>query len=234
MIPRVSTLLRLQRVPVPHTNEAVYAVTEDGRRWVAKREGDMGAQALVAEALTWLLANRVGAPVPDAAFCEEERTWLSGFIPDLKHWSPALAEQVSNASEAGATLALDVWVLNEARHAGNLVAQGLDAGGVRLWAIDADEALVGHVRDYEARLTELPRVHNHARGLPIASLTLGALETADRIASVTKAELDIAVEEACLIGGEPLAAALADAVARRASMAPALVRDYLSRLQGPQ
>lgn len=232
MIPRVPTLLRLHRVPVPHTNEAVYALTEDGRRWVAKREADMGAQALVAEALTWLLAKRVGAPVPDGAFCEEERTWLSAFLPDLKHWSPALAGQISNASEVGAILALDVWVLNEARHAGNLVAQGLDEGGVRLWAIDADEALVGHVRDYESRLTELPRTHNHARGLPIARLTAGALDAADRIASVPRAELDIAVEEASLIGGEPLSAALADAVARRAGMVPALVRDYLPRLQG--
>ncbi len=33
---------RLHRVPVPHTNDAVYGLTADGRRWVAKREADMG------------------------------------------------------------------------------------------------------------------------------------------------------------------------------------------------
>lgn len=51
MIPRVPAIVRLGRVPVPHTNEATYALDAEGRRWVAKREADMGCEALLAEAL---------------------------------------------------------------------------------------------------------------------------------------------------------------------------------------
>lgn len=56
---------------MPHTNEATYALDAKGRRWIAKREADMGAEALLAEALTWRLARVLGVNTPDAAFCDD-------------------------------------------------------------------------------------------------------------------------------------------------------------------
>ncbi len=97
--------------------------------------------------------------MPDAAFCNDpaERAWLSACVEDVAHWSPAFAGRIANVDEAGAMLALDVWVLNEARHSRNILAEGPRGGDVRLWAIDADEATVGHIDDYRARLEECPR-----------------------------------------------------------------------------
>jgi hypothetical protein len=80
VIQRIPAIVRLHRVPVPHTNEATYVLDGAGQRWVAKREADMGCEALLAEALTWLLARQVGVPVPDAAFCDD-RTSAHGSLP---------------------------------------------------------------------------------------------------------------------------------------------------------
>ena len=106
---RVRSIVRFGRVPVPHTNEATYAIDAEGRRWIAKREEDMGTEALLAEALTWRLARAIGAPTPDAAFCDDpaERAWLSRLLPIAKHWSRASADVVENIEEAGAIHALD-------------------------------------------------------------------------------------------------------------------------------
>ena len=103
MIERVSGILRLSRVPVPHTNDATYTVDARGR-WVARREADMGCEALAAEAITWLLARAVGAPAPDAAFCDDpsERAWLSAWVTDAKHWSPGTAGVIRNPAAAAA------------------------------------------------------------------------------------------------------------------------------------
>lgn len=99
MIARVHAITRFARVPVPHTNDATYALDVLGNEWIAKREADMGCEALLAEAATWLLARQLGVRVPDAAFCDEptERAWLSRRIPDAVHWS-ALACRALRAS----------------------------------------------------------------------------------------------------------------------------------------
>ena len=51
----------------------------------------MGCEALLAEAVTWLLAREIGVCTPDAAFCDDagERAWLSRRVPDANHWSAA-------------------------------------------------------------------------------------------------------------------------------------------------
>ena len=49
-------------------------------------------------------------------------------------------------------IVLDAIVYNEARHGRNLLATGEDTTtGMTIWAIDADEALIGHVGEF-ARL----------------------------------------------------------------------------------
>lgn len=201
MIRRVSSLSRLDRVPVPHTNDACYALTAGGERWVAKREEDMGVEGLLSEALTWLLGRAIGAPVPDAAFCDDpaERTWLSAYVPRSRHWSEALAERLANPTEAGAMLALDALVFNEARHARNVLAQPDEDGRVRIWAIDGDEALIGCIDDYIESLDALPSVHNHARGLPLAQICAGARAAASRVTGLSADVLGALVEAGCAL-----------------------------------
>ena len=76
MIPTYPAISRLRRVPVPHTNDAVYALTADRRRWIAKRGADMGFEALLAEAIAWLLGRRIGVRMPGAdAWARSPRGW---------------------------------------------------------------------------------------------------------------------------------------------------------------
>ena len=148
MIPRVHGITRFARVPVPHTNDATYTLDTQGNEWIAKREADMGCEALLAEAVTWLLARQLGVRVPDAAFCDAptERAWLSRRIPDAVHWSALRSNAIANPRETAAIIVLDAIVYNEARHGRNLLATGEDTTtGMTIWAIDADEALIGHV-----------------------------------------------------------------------------------------
>ena len=222
-IDRIETITRLGGVPVPHTNAAVYAVSGDGRRWVAKREEDMGYEALLAEALTWQLGHALGACQPDAAFCENERTWLSALVPNVAHWDPRFAERVSNPEQVGAMLVLDLWVHNEARHARNILSEAQTDGTVRVWTIDADEALVGHIGDFAMRTGVPPSVHNHARGLPIAACVGGVSAAMDAAAGVLDSDLATAVEAACSIARERQRGELTSLVQRRRDALPGLV-----------
>lgn len=109
MIPRVHGITRFARVPVPHTNDATYTLDTQGNEWIAKREADMGCEALLAEAVTWLLARQLGVRVPDAAFCDAptERAWLSRRIPDAVHWSALRSNAIANPRETAAIIVLD-------------------------------------------------------------------------------------------------------------------------------
>ncbi len=192
----------------------------------------MGFEALLAEAVTWLLGQLIGVRMPEAAFCDDpgERAWLSACIEDVSHWSPGPGG-IANVAEVGAMLVLDAWMLNEARHSRNMLVEGPRGGDVRLWAIDADEALVGHIDDYIARLADVPSVHNHARGLPIGALASTAQAAARRTADLPDADVQRRVEAACTLAREPRASDLADAVVQRAGALPEIVEHYLRDLQ---
>ncbi|MCA1942828.1 MAG: hypothetical protein LDL15_04410, partial [Yonghaparkia sp.] len=229
MIPRISAILRLGRVPVPHTNEAVYALDATGRRWVAKREADMGCEALLAEAITWLLARRLGVPVPEAAFCDAdgERAWLSAWVPHAKHWSAASAGQLRNADAAAAILTLDAVVCNEARHGGNLLLVADPAGGSTAFAIDADEALIGHPAELEQRGLVPPDPRILAHGFPPPGLRDPALHHADRCAALDPVALAADAAEACAVAREPHVERLTRVLLARCAAARALTTRYL-------
>lgn len=228
-IPRIPAVVRLHRVPVPHTNEATYVLDGVGRRWVAKREADMGCEALLAEALTWLLARRVGVTVPDAAFCDDpkERAWLSAWLPHAKHWSAGLPGPVRNVAEAAAILALDAVVCNEARHGGNILVVP-DAGGASVVAIDADEARIGHPADLAAAGLVPPQPYILARGFPPAPWRSEALAAAERFAALPDEELMEMVTEACDVAREPAVSAVAAVLLDRCRAAISLTEQYLA------
>lgn len=234
MIPRVPAITRFARVPVPHTNDATYALDAHGNEWIAKREADMGCEALLAEAMTWLLARQIGVRVPDAAFCDEpgERAWLSRRVPDANHWSAAIAGRIANPAEAGAIIALDAIVFNEARHGRNLLATAAAPGSpFTVWAIDADEALIGHVEEYAALRGAVPDPRIHAFGFPAAELRAAAHTAAYAAARLERGLLRAMVGVSCRLAREPAAEELLSALIERCDVALELTHEYTSRLE---
>lgn len=234
MIPLVPSITRFARVPVPHTNEATYALDASGNEWIAKREADMGCEALLAEALTWLLARRLGVRVPDAAFCDDpgERAWLSRRVPDAGHWTSSATPRVANVSEAAAIIALDAIVFNEARHARNLLLTGEGPDSpVIVWAIDADEARIGHVDDFGELGGAVPDPRIHAAGFPAARWRAEALLAAKLAADLPRRDLAEMVHLSCALAREPRAGELVGALADRCARAASLTSDYILRLE---
>ena len=230
-IHRVPAIVRFGRVPVPHTNEATYALDAAGRRWIAKREADMGAEALLAEALTWRLARVLGVNTPDAAFCDDpdERAWLSQLVPNATHWSAISASRVENIDAAGAMHAVDAIVFNEARHGRNVLLVGPPNGGLALVAIDADEALIGHPDDLWARGDGVPEPRILAHGMP--SWRAAAQRAATLAQSLPPAALSDMVAEACEIAREPRVTDLARVLSARCAVAVDLTHRYLDRVE---
>lgn len=234
MIPRISAITRFDRVPVPHTNEATYALDAEGKEWIAKREADMGCESLLAEALGWLLARRLGVRIPDAAFCDDpgERAWLSRRVPDAGHWTAAAARKLANPQEAAAIITLDAILFNEARHGRNLLLTGMGPDSrLSLWAIDADEALVGHVGEYKALDGAVPDPRIHAAGFPAARLREDALAAARLATTIARAELGAMVDAACDVARELRSTELLHALAHRCTHAAELTSEYLHRLE---
>lgn len=228
---RVHAIVRFGRVPVPHTNEATYALDAEGRRWIAKREADMGTEALLAEALSWRLARALGVNTPDAAFCDDpaERAWLSRLVPNATHWSAASAGRVENTDAAGAMHALDAIVFNEARHGRNVLLVGPADSGLSLVAIDADEALVGHPDDLAARGPAPPDPRILARGMP--GWRVAALNAAQRAELLQPEVLNEMAAEACEIAREPRVAEVARVLSARCAMAVDLTRRYVDLVE---
>ena len=233
MIERLSGVLRLSRVPVPHTNDATYAVDARGRHWIAKREADMGCEALAAEAITWMLARVVGVPVPDAAFCDDpgERAWLSAWVTDAKHWSAGTAGVIRNPAAAAAILALDAVVFNEARHGGNLLLVPDLEGGSTVVAIDADEALIGHPAELTRRGLVAPDPRILARGFPPADWREFVLDAAQRLRAIPTADLAVIAAEGCSIAREPDQGLMARVLIARCEAALTLTRGYMDRVE---
>lgn len=234
MIPLLPSITRFARVPVPHTNDAHYAIDSQGNEWVAKREADMGCEALLAEALTWLLARRLGVRVPDAAFCDDpgERARLSRRVPDATHWLPAPAAHIANPAEAGAMIALDAIVFNEARHGRNMLVTAFeDNFSLTLWAIDADEARIGHVEEYAALRGAVPDPRIHAIGFPAAQLRTEAHKAAVAASGLSPDDLCAMVEPACRMAREPQVEVLLSALVERCADARQLTHEYALRLE---
>ncbi len=233
-IPRIAAIVRTERVAVPHTNDAHYAFDESGATWIAKREADMGCEALLAEAATWHLARLVGVPVPDAAFCPHraERAWLSARLSPTKHWSVDQLPLVANARQAAAILALDAVTHNEARHGGNLLlVPAADGVGLTVVAIDADEALIGHLDDARLRAMVAPDPRILARGFPGRAWQADAEAAAILLAQLPRDTLVAIAADACDVARETRVAELLDLLCWRCARAVELTRAYINRIE---
>lgn len=220
-------------VLVEHNNEATYILAADGSRWVAKSVEVTGPQQFVAEAISYQLAAALHVPVPEGAWGRQgnEVWWFSRCVSPVMHFHPMRLPLTQSQSDFGRVLALDVWMINEDRHAGNILLESGE-GLFRPWFIDFGSAVVGHVADFERRLEAVPREAQFvARAVAGELLREGALQVCDTVSSLHEADLRSVVLEACLLAG--LGAdgdRLADAVLKRRSGLTPLVRAFLARL----
>lgn len=234
-IRRVGEVQDLGKVPVQNSSEAVYSADATGRRWVRKRVSEMGHEALLAEALGWLLARHFSVPIPDAALAGqgEDASWLSEVLPLVKHWNEAERTRVRNLRAIGKVLMLDAVLMNGDRHAGNILLAPLKKGGrLTAWAIDFDHALVGWPGDFAAvSVNELPSLRNLARGLPVAAMRPGARQAAREARLLDGSILAGYVTEACEIAQEPRKDLLVSALQARVDRAIELTDLYLASIE---
>jgi hypothetical protein len=223
-----------ERVPVDATHEAVWAITEDGRRWVRKRVGDLNWHGLLAEAVGWMVAREIGAPVPDGACLElqgDERSWLSERISPALHWDPLRIHTIDNVDELGAILALDALILNRDRHDQNLLLQPApDELHLRVWAIDHGSAIGGYPKDLDAAGTNVdhPQPLRFPARLPLDLMKPGALAAAQRAARLPTPDVAEIASEACEIAGVlDLVETLTRALKRRMAAAVSITEEYL-------
>jgi hypothetical protein len=234
-IPRAKSLSTLGPVVGPHSNEATYVADEDGTRWVAKSEEQMGCNGMLAEAISWLLAKRLGAPVPDAKIWlgGANPVWMSRWVPDLaSHWDEALVPKISNIAALGPAIVVDMLVGNADRHARNILLQGsLVPEHLLLWAIDFDDALIGHPGDFTFDPEHIPSVGNLARGLPVDMFEKAARHAADEAKALAGPVIVKLVQEACTIAREENARGVADVLLVRAAKADEFLEKYLEQIR---
>lgn len=240
-IPEIDQVRDVLPVPVRHTSDGCWAVDAAGHRWFRKREDNIGYQGVLAEATSWLLCRQLGVRTPQGAvvMATGERSWLSAALGLVMHWDPAFRDMISNLDEVAAMLVLDAIVLNEDRHAGNiLVEPGEDETDLRLWAIDFGDALVGQIDDFEERDLDAPAQEKirlvHARGLPISALAALVEPAVDRATNLPQSALRTLVLHACAIARETdvKAEKLSHLLDRRCRAASQIVGCYVDRLRG--
>lgn len=237
-----ATAPRIRRIPaeaisevglvaVPNTtSQARYFVDVDGRRWVGKHALDMGHEAVLAEAIGWMVCMEIDAPIPDAcvAGAGTELVWLSECVSPVVHWTSDAAPRLQNPQDLGRALAADCLLLNGDRHVGNILLEPSPKRDTfKSWAIDFDHALVGWPADFAEQPDTLPSTKALARGLPISLMRKGAREAAREISLWNGGYLAECVDEACELSTIPDTGILAPALAARASMLVGLTDKYL-------
>lgn len=230
-IPRIESIADVDQVAVENSSDAVFTCDAQGQAWIRKREANTGCEPLLAEAIGWLLGRELDVPIPDASVClvAAERSWLSRRVPDVVHWDPESYLFIKNSDGLGFMLTLDLILLNEDRHAGNILLQpDPDMFQLRVWAIDMGNALVGYPDEYAARGDDLPDTRNLARGFPFDLVAASAKEAAARAARIPPVVLRSFIDDSCDIARESKADLLWQALQARCNKAPTLIDRYLA------
>jgi hypothetical protein len=236
-IKRFPSVVDLSPVPVPNACDAVYA-TDGARKWV--RKPLMGADGLLAEALGFMLGRELRAPIPEGAVTgpPEDVSWLSEFLPDIQHWDTSHVNFIVNYPEVGRLIALDALLLNDDRHAGNLVLQTTNKNEVerRAWGIDMGNALAGRPTDFAKAELVTPSIAKLVDNLPVTLIQEGAYLAAAQAQKLSPYVLASMVREACELAREPRENEdlLNGVLLLRLSRAPDLVEEYLSKIGARQ
>ena len=230
---RAQTVEALDRVPVPNAADVRFANVDHEKGWIVKAETDAGPNAMLAEALGYLIGRRLHVPIPDAAIFGSgtSAAWLSRAVPFCTHWNPAHAMRVENLDGLGRMMALDVIILNSDRHPRNILL-GTESDPLHLhaWAIDAGTAAIGWPDDYLQAANEVPSPERIAPGLPIEMMRDGAVAAAIEATSITNREIfDFVMESMTFVEDTDRQrhVALCRTLRRRCDLAPDMVPRYL-------
>jgi hypothetical protein len=135
----------VEAIPIPgvvhRTRPRVTQATDD-RSYFLKGPD---SQTVIAEALGYEFAQMVGLSVPRAALCRipgRSEIWFASEDAGIRSGVERLlfAPVAANPELLGACVAFDIWTVNRDRNMGNIVAQPLGGGRVRLQAIDFEQA----------------------------------------------------------------------------------------------
>jgi len=234
-IERVSGLVS-QR-PVGHGNsDPEYALDGKGRLWVMKKEKNSAPAQMVAESIGWQLGRAIGVRCPDAGVClEGDRAWLSLLIESAKQWKPTYADSITNYDELGAMLVLDTIIINEDRHAGNLLVEPHpDQARLRSWAIDSGDAKAGYPGEYAVVSQRGSVPVDFPVGLPIDAMIQGIDNASQKACELTDRALRNFVDETAEIGqmDSEGANSLLTTLADRCARAKELSDQVLDHLRG--
>jgi hypothetical protein len=224
-----------------NSSDALVVVDVSGGEWVHKQL--MGSNQVLAEAVAFLLANRLSLPVPLGGVAKDSSgapSWLSAVVPAPSHWHPNLFETMVNGEVTiGTMYALDALVANEDRHDGNLLLEHRGEGVRRPWYIDFANAYIGTpdaLMNENHLFVPNPRVA-HFRPAPLTDAVIRAAEdAAARAKSIPRECLAADAYEACDAAGCPeLEKVLFDVLVLRCSALGAeLLPAYLAALEASQ
>jgi hypothetical protein len=175
-------------IPRPHTRHAHDLTTERGERWVAKSTRTIQASGLRAEAVAALVAQVIGAPVPEGAVCDigGVRWWCSSWLASADPWSRARSRDLNAAGDCARIVLLDLLIGNEDRHRDNLLLARLDSGARRVVAIDHEQAWVGHAGGLDT--ARLPDLHKYPEDFAEHLDVTNPLVTCAELAATTPAK----------------------------------------------
>ncbi len=192
-----------------------------------------GPNQFLAEAISYQLAMLLQIPVPAGAVggVGDTLAWFSRAESAFKHYNPAHLPLTTNQTDFGRIVPLDVWVINEDRHPGNILLVGGEAAFHPVF-IDFGNAMVGHPSDFAKRLDYVPREAQFAaRTVALELLVSGATSGLAAIAALDQSDIRGVVSDACeLIGFQTHAATIGDALLLRRDKLPELVSSFLARL----
>lgn len=221
-----------RRVP-SSVNETTIVIDGNERIWVQKWSEDNNSALIFNESIAWHLGQRMGVLMPTCAVDTSGASprWLSELVDDAQRWSSANAVYASNPESLGAMLALDVLILNEDRHAGNILMQADGSPiNLRCWAIDHDGAMVADPARFESQIEHLPSTGSHADLTPSPQIEKGARLAVERVQELEFKELVGMTEDAASPTGVGFARPIAELLERRLGCLSRLVEAHLKAL----
>jgi hypothetical protein len=235
-ISRVASVDARQEIQWRNSSDAKTAVGPDHTEWVHKEL--IGAGQVLAEAIAFLLGNRLELPIPQGGILtvDEQPTWLSRLIPNVAHWKPSLFESIAGGPVVfGRMYVLDAIVGNDDRHDGNVLLQHTGVGVLRPWFIDFANAHISNPTDLRGRPKFVPSpTRAHLRPPPLAPTVLRAARQAAKVAEKIPREcLAADAHEACdAVRCPELEEDVRHVLIQRCGVASAILSEYVDQLRG--
>lgn len=219
-------------------SQAQYVSDGSGRKWVRKLTQHTTTAEMLAEGVAYLLGRQLNAPVPEFAVCleggDDAHGCLSHRVEPALHWNADSSDYIINYEQFGAMVTLDVIIMNDDRHAANVLLEPADDElHVRVWAIDHGIAQVGLPRAFETASARdrLPGTLKYCRDFPLSAMKDGAVAAAELAAGLSEDVLRSITAECCAIADEKNTNTLLSTLKARCAAAPTLLGEFWKILE---